>query len=405
MNSYTNNTQNSRESFKAASFENIDLIMFSLFYALLGISLPALLFLRAEIAVIQALSVAICVVWLFLLARLSHSRRQTLSFAITLGFLLFISNAFVLSGVISAFTASTLIPAFLLAKAKNVPQTLLVFLSCALVCAASSLLFGGAYPAAVAFLPFIPAVLLASAIKSKLPRVRAACRVSIGFVVSLLGLGAVWVIKNSSEGFIAIVRSSIENARSFLVNIYSEAIVTVFETTGNPINVLDALETATVTVGTVFNVLPAIILVIISIVSFALHSLLLNVFAAYEEDRASLREMSCFDMSLASSVIFLSLMLVVGIFSESQQNVYSVTALNVAIVLVPGLAFCAFLTLRQYLFSKSPSCSGVMFYALVILLFVNYTSYATLISSVAGAIIIIVNHVKRYIDKKANTPK
>lgn len=394
------NINQNHEKFTPARFESIDFVMFSIFYVLLGALLPIILFSGFDIAHTEALSVVGCVIWLFLLARLARSRRPLLSFIITLVIIFLATDSFVLCGLISLFAGTVIIPAFLLAKADSIQRALLVFLGCAAVCALGAIYPGGIYPPSLALCSFIPAIFLSFAIKGKLSRVRSICRAGIGFSLSILLLFSVWIARNSVSDIIPFLQGAIDNTRAQLISLYTDAVMKVLPATGVPVYPLDAQELATSAVNSFFNLLPAFTIIMICVVSYALHSILLNVFASYEEDRLALRHMASFDMSLASAIVFLISLLVAAIFSGGAENAYSLTALNITLALSVGLALNAFLALRQLLLAKNPSCSGFLFYAVIVLLFVNYTTYAVLISSVAGAVMIIINTIRIHSRKK-----
>ena len=115
-----------------------------------------------------------------------------------------------------------------------------------------------------------------------------------------------------------------------------------------------------------------------------------------ETDKTKISKMIIFEMSLISAIVFIISFVTMMILSFSGISVWSVTAENIAIILMPGLLFSAFAAFRGFLLLKNNSCLGALLYLISIMMIFYIPTVMIPLGSFAGAVLIILNNISKY---------
>ncbi len=359
---------------------------------LLSLYLPITLFLNINELVLQAISIVASVLAVFAFSRLSVSRKGIVSYILILviGFMML---GTVMSGFVASLIGSIYILAYLLIISEKSWGKLLALMPSLLAYIISSLLLTGPVLALVALVHLLAAILLAYSFSKKLGRVSVICHTSLGIILTfLIGVAAVFLTFYGTD--ISALGTAVETMRSFFIRSLSDAFSTVYTTLGVTLSSVDSAELSSVIVNTLFNLLPAIVIIISNIIAFMLQSIMTAFFIKKDTSREDAASMLSFEMSTVSAVVFLTSFLIAAILSN-EISVWSATAENISLILMPGLIYTAVFALKVLLFSKNPSCFSALLYIGCIMLFFYIPSVMFTIGALAGAVIIIINNVKK----------
>lgn len=389
------NTQN-KQTKKAPIPRKAELFLLGAIHLLLSLYLPAALFLDVNELVLQAVSVAASVFAAFAFARLSRRGKGVISYVLIL-VACFMFLGTIICGLAASFVGSAYILSYMLVSFKSKRDKLLAFVPAILSYIISAVLLANPAYAAVS-LAYIPAsALLSYAFSKKLGRISSICHTSVGIVLTLV-LAAAAVYSASYGTDLSMISSAFDSAKASLHELISETFYAIYNEIGYELSSFDSAELASVIVNTAFNLLPAIIIVISNVIAFILQSMLASCFINNDTPKEEIRNMVAFDMSIVSAIVFLVAFLVAAIFSN-EISVLSVTAENIAIILMPGLIFTAVIALQGIIFGKNASCFGIIVYFAAILMFFYIPSIMFTVSALAGSVIVILNNVAK---SKAN---
>lgn len=359
----------------------------------------ALFFIKSTLA-LEAFSAAAAVISVAAFYLLSRSGRRTVSLAITAGALFMLLGS-VMCGLIASFIGSVFILVYVILICKN-PAYKALALSPAIVSYLLCAALLGSFTLSIAALLHIPAALvLAWCFAKGFDRVGTICRTSFFILLTGGAIAAIAFLSRYGASLDAL-KGLIDSARTTITDFIANALFTVYNEIGEMVSIsmTDATEISRAAVNSAFNLLPALLIVGANLISFSLHSILLTILAPMETDKEKLKRMIMFDMSTVSAAVFVLALIVSAIFSGEELSVWGVTAENIAIILIPGLAFTAIIALRRFIFSKSPSCLGAMSYFLVLALVFYLPAVTLILAALAGAVLIILNAVAAYRAKK-----
>ncbi|MBQ7384060.1 MAG: hypothetical protein IJV72_04640 [Clostridia bacterium] len=379
--------------------EKYKLPLLCISYILLLLYLPAVLFLDIPLFVLQGLSIASAIVCVFAFSRLSKIPRSAISFALT-AVLCFVFLGMLLGGILASFVGSSLILAYLLITQKRTVFRLASLLPAIVSYLAASALLGSFLLSAVVLFHLPAAILLAYSFGRGQDRLSVICKTSAGIVLSIAAAAAAIFVSRYGTDF-SVIGQVADSARGYITNILSQMIYSVYNEIGE-LSMTDATTLSTAAVNATFNLLPAIIVIISNILAFFLQSMMINIFIHGETDKEKIKNMTLFDMSLVSGIVFLVAFFASLLLSRDGTSVWSATAENISLILMPGLVLTALLTLRRFTFGKKGSCGGVLIYFLVIFLIFYLPSIMLTLASIAGATVIILNNITRIITEKKN---
>lgn len=368
-------------------------------YTLLALYLPTVLFLDMELAMLQGLSIVSAVLSIFAFSRLSGITRSAVSYSLIL-VLVFAFAGVLLCGIAASFIGSVLILAYLMITIKR-PALKLAALLPALVAYLAAAVLLGDFVLPIAALFHIPtALLLAYSFGRGQDRISVICKTSFGMIASVTAVAvSLYAVKYGTD--LSVLSGAIESAKNYLTELLANAMYTIYGELGE-ISLTDARALSSAAVNVTFNLLPAIAVIAANVVSFLLQSLMINIFIHTETDKERIRAMTLFDMSLVSAIVFLLAFLLSALSPQDELSVWSVTAENIALILMPGLVLTAILALRRFTFGKRGSCGGVIIYFVIIFLMFNLPSIMLTLASFAGAVIVILNNITIMLNNKKN---
>ncbi len=120
------------------------------------------------------------------------------------------------------------------------------------------------------------------------------------------------------------------------------------------------------TINSIFNLLPAICTVAALLFATACQSIQHAALRAFGMESCVTDRVKAFEMSLLSCVVFLIAVLAVFLDTGSFSTLGGTVALNIYIILLPGLALAGLLRLTRSLSKKGPRAMGCLFYVIVL---------------------------------------
>jgi hypothetical protein len=281
---------------------------------------------------------------------------------------------------------------------------LLLALISGIVGAAASVLLTQDVFCAVLSLMFIPVALaLHFLFKKGKQRVSSVCTLSFVLGAPIVALFLVFLFINEKAISVNIVKSFFDTLREGLIKGLSEALVEASKQAGAAseiISIADATANMTAIVNTAFNLLPALFIITLFVVTFLIHSLYISMIEPTVKDKKEVMNAITFKMSLASAIFFLISLLASLILQKDQPQI-SVAAQNIYTILYPGLTMITFAFLGSHKKGEAASCLPTLLYMMLFALLIFFTDIALLVASIAGSIIIILSEISK--NKKNNS--
>ncbi len=316
-----------------------------------------------------------------------------------------------IAGMAAAFITATVTTAYLISTAQTHGERLLPLLLPLLSFGAALLLIKSALFSALALIHLPVAVTLALSISKRTPRVATVFRASAA-------LGAIPVITAVSLyiyrfGFdLEPVRTALDKARAFSISFITDSVYTSLKELTD-ISHADVASLAETYVYVIFLVLPALFAIAVTLVAFAIHSMTANIFIQRSfEDKERIRALVSFNMSLPSAVVYFVMILIAAVFSYEEDVTVAATALNVVLMLMPGMFYTALVMFKIFTMTRKGACLGTVIYALMIIavfflptLALQLAPFIVIFGSMAGAVIIILNNVMKKINEQRNAKK
>lgn len=363
-------------------------------YFIITLYLPIALFGDISATVLEGISIAVTAAAVVALYAIIKTARPVVSFAMTFAILLiFVSS--VICGIAASFIGSVYLLSYLLISNKKLSSRFFILTLAPISYLACAAFLGSFRLALVALLHIPAALVLTHCFIKKTDRISTICRTSCAILLSAgAALAVPFVLKHGTD--IGVLRTSIENARLAITDFMANTLFTLYSQIPEmSMSFTDAFELSSTAVNTVFNLLPAIVVIGSNIVAFFLQSTMTTILIQGETDKENIRHMLSFDMSLISAIVFLTAFLVSALFSE-EMSVWSVTAENIGMILIPGLVFTAIIAMRQLIFSKKPSCFGALTYLLSIAVLFYIPAVMLSLYAVGGAVVIILNNIAKH---------
>ena len=356
-------------------------LVISAIYFIITLYIPIALFADLSLTVIEGISIAVAAAVVLGLYAITKTARPVISFAMTFGIILIFLSS-IICGIAAAFIGSVYLLSYLLISIKKTSGRFFVLMLAPLSYLLCAALLGNFLVSLTALLHVPAALVLTYCFSKRTDRISTICRTSCAILLSFGAVFALFFILKYGSDLDAL-RSSIDGARIALTDFLANTLFTLYSQIPEmSMSMTDALELSSTAVNTVFNLLPAIVVISCNIVAFFLQSTMTTILIQGETDKEKIRPMVAFDMSLISA--------------------WSVTAENIAIILIPGLVFTALIALRQLIFSKKPSCFGAITYLLSIIVLFYIPAVMLSLYAVAGAVVIILNNIAKHKLKKKN---
>ena len=369
-----------------------------LFYALASVYIPVSLFVPMGEFASAALALGVCVLGIFVLALAARSFHAIITYAIIVGLFVILGGILAPIGLISAFISSACIFAFLIFKKKS-PFAW----GMPLIAVAISFLLFNSVSAAILCVSALPcSLLLAYSANKQLGRVSAVCYVSAGICLSVVALFASAVYSTYGEISIQSSKALIEAVREQLTVLLGSATEEIGSIIGYDLTSTDIKNTIELTVSSLFNLLPALIITFANIMAYVIHSLFLSINYVTIEEKKQAIPMLTFDMSIYSALIYIVSLVLSFVLVSENTAIYGTAAENLLLVLAPGLILTALAGIRALNAKKGPSCFGTLIYFAIIFMLVSLSPFAIIGVSLLGAILIIAAHITRKKSEKSN---
>ncbi|MBE6596671.1 MAG: hypothetical protein E7641_03275 [Ruminococcaceae bacterium] len=313
-----------------------------------------------------------------------------------------------IAGMAAALITSTVVTAYLFSTSESKGEVILLLAIPTVSFAAAFITIRSIPFSALALLHLPAALTLALSIKKRVPRVSTILRTSIavGAVPALAAVGF-YVYRFGLD--LAPLHSGLDRARSFLVSFVSESVYISLKEFAD-ITAADVTAMAESYIYLIFLIIPAIFAVTSLILAFSFHGMTANVFIQRSfEDKEKIRSLVTFNMSIPSAVIFLTMTFIAAVFSAEEDVTVAATALNILLMLMPGMFYTALVMFRIFTMTKKGSCLGTVIYALLVLtvffmptLALQIAPFVVVIGALAGSVIIILNGVMKKVKEKQN---
>lgn len=372
------------------SVQTANALLLGLYYVLASVYVPLCAFLDLDVTVVSFISLAVCVLGVAVMTRAAGTFKAVLGYAVILGAFIFLGGNLLAVGMFSAFATAVCIFAHL---QLNFPSPFIWGLPA--IALIVTLLVTRSLAASVISLAALPAAIaLTGAIKEKAAKVSSICRISFGICISVAAVFLCAVYTEYGSVSFELCRQAIDTAREVtveFVKLTAEQMESMMETS------FMAFEDENIAyaVSVIFNVLPAIVIIVANVVSYVIHSMFLSIRFISLEDKKQALPMLSFEMSLASAIVFLVSLVITFVSSLEGTVVWGAVAQNVMLILVPGLILTALAGIRMLTVRKGPSCLGTLVYMGSIFLIATLSPVVIISASVLGAILIIITNIAK----------
>ena len=344
------------------------------------------------------LSVAVPVLGIVLCAKLTASFKPLVPFCIISAVIAFMGASITLASIFVSFLVAVALCAYLFRERLS----LLAILSAVGTIAVIYLLSGSILLGASGIVFFPVSLALFISFKKKKQRVGAVCTMSLTLALTLIALFAAWMYAREGSLSVATLKGFFSILREELITVILSAFELAAEQIGNgfAVSVSDATALITMATSTFFNFFPAIFCITVLVVSYVIHSLYISVISPTVKDASEVANAITFNMSLTSAVLFFIAFLAALILDYEDLPVYAAAAQNIYIILVPGFTVITFGFVGGFAKGKNASCFGILLYIALFALVFFATSTALVITSFAGAILVIISSIKNRKTKK-----
>ena len=375
----------------------------AIFIAVAAAFIPSALFMDlmySHLYINFALSVAITVFGFAVCTKLIGSFKPMMPICfIAVASILFSFSTPAIGAVTTTFLCLTALAAYLIREKFS-----LLMITAGVVGAAAAILLTKNVFCAPLSLIFIPiAFTLHYLFKKGKQRVSSVCTLSFVLGTPMVAVFLAYLFIREKGFSVKILKTFFDTLREGLINGLSQALVEASKQAGATaeiISVADATSTMTAMINAAFNLLPALFIITLFVLTFLLHSLYISMIEHTVEDKKEIINAITFKMSLASAVFFL-LTLVFSLILEKSQPQISVAAQNIYTILYPGLTMITFAFLGSHKKGEPASCLPTLLYMLLFAMLVFLTDIALMVASIAGSIIIILSEISKH--KKNNS--
>lgn len=234
-------------------------------------------------------------------------------------------------------------------------QVLLIPLAPLVACGVAAFLFSRIDIALLSLLPFPAALALAAGTRSSagretgLTRVGALCFTSVVLGVTLLGFAAWFLYQAIGTLELSALTELLEQLRSTL----TQALLNYQVTYGDTVilSFTDQEEVIVNAVNSTINILPAVLVVLLNMISAVAQMLALSGLQAYGFGASATPRTREFRISAVSAAVFLLSWIValVAVGENSSSTVASTVGENLFIILIPGLALAGVFRLMRFM--------------------------------------------------------
>ena len=385
---------NSKEQNKNNKYSAYQSFLGAVIYAVLLAYIPTLFLCDLSNIAFEAYSIAAVALFAFSLYKLTSSKRALISFIVPAGILLLLGGSFVVFAVIVSAISSIALLACLLYKADSLAARAFPIIVTVAVYLVISLASGSFELSAICFAALPAAITLALCLAAKTPRVSTVCRVSVALFAPLAILFAVWFFLFNG-GDISRLLALIDQAKSFLTDMYAGGMIAIGMAEDTP----ETFTFAKSSVTLLFNLLPALVITALNIAAYILQSFTATMIATEDTDKETMISLYAFKMSTGSAVVFFVFLILYAVFFDEGRDDLAMAALNVVVILIPGLINTTLVTIKRLTFLKQASCFGVVIYIGAIMLLINKPEFSIIGASIIGAAILVISAARSVIMK------
>lgn len=372
-----------------------DALFLSIIALLLSAFLPIALFYNMQELLLEGISLITIGASVLALYKIVGTKRPFIPTTITAAIAFFFIGASATALVLS-FMVSICLIAHVLLFADNTASKVMCLISPVAAYFISVVLIDGFATSAVAFVPLAVALALYYAVSNNLHKVSAICHMSAAMLIFICGIVAIrYVALHGTD--LALAKESIETFRETLTDLTAKMLMAVAGELSEvaEISMTDATELATVSVNAMFNLLPAIIVIIANVAAFFTHSMMVSTLFSEKAPSPTLKNMMLFDMSLISAIVFLITSILGLIFIKADVSAWLVTAENVSMILMPGMILTAIMMLRGITATQKGCASSIIYFGIIFsMLYV--TTVMLPIVSLVGAVTVILNNIAKH---------
>lgn len=380
-----------------ADIQPLDVFLLCSAYAVAASFITVALTINISELVLSTIALAICAFSIFVFARIAKTFKAIIMYAIILGVSAFIGGSLLLIGLFAALALCSCSLAYLINNSKSpfiwgiplIPLIVALFIS------------PNANGILISLAPLPAAILLAYSVNKRLDRVAAVCRISFGLCAVFVASALITLYSTMGEISLASAKSFIEILKEEIVILCMTAMQEIEEMMALDMSETDMRTVIDAIVGTVFNLLPGLLITVCNIIAYIIHSIYLTVcYPDPQKDREELSPMLEFDISLTSAIVYIVAVVATLVLVTGGSALYGAVAENIVIVLAPGLILVALGGIRAFMAKKGPSCLGTLVYMGVIFLLATFSIYAIIGVALAGAVFIILAYVSDYKKRK-----
>jgi hypothetical protein len=366
----------------------------TLIYAILLAYIPLCIFVDIGELAFEAYSIAAVALFAFALYKLTSSKRTLISFAIPAGILFLLGGSFVVFAVIVSLMSSVALLACLIYKASSFAARAFPIIITVAVYLLLSVIVGNFVAPVVCFAALPAALTLSVCLYRKTPRVSTVCCMSVAFLLPSVIVFSVWFFAFMG-GTLSELEIIIENIRDAAAKAYAQGMISFKMAEDTP----DTYAFAKDSMILLFNLLPALLITVSNITAYLLQSFTASMIAHGESDKETIVSLYMFKMSTGSAVVFFIFLILYAVFEDEARPDLAMAALNVVVILIPGLINTTLVTIKRLTYSKIASCFGVIIYVAAIMLLINIPEYSVMIAAIVGAAILILSAVRGSIMK------
>lgn len=372
-----------------------DALFLSIIALLLSAFLPIALFYNMQELLLEGISLITIGASVLALYKIVGTRRPFIPTTITAAIAFFFIGASATALVLS-FMVSICLIAHVLLFADNTASKVMCLISPVAAYFISVVLIDCFATSAVAFVPLAVALALYYAVSNNLHKVSAICHMSAAMLIFICGIVAIrYVALHGTD--LALAKESIETFRETLTDLTAKMLMAVAGELSEvaEISMTDATELATVSVNAMFNLLPAIIVIIANVAAFFTHSMMVSTLFSEKAPSPTLKNMMLFDMSLISAIVFLITSILGLIFIKADVSAWLVTAENVSMILMPGMILTAIMMLRGITATQKGCASSLIYFGIIFSMLYVPTVMLPIVSLV-GAVTVILNNIAKH---------
>ena len=363
--------------------------LLSLYVVFAACYAPISMFVNMDGTLLSLLAFGACALSIAMLSFAAGSFKSVFVYAISVIALVFLGATALPLGLFTSFAAGACIYAYLLLNHRSpflygVPVIAPIIVT----------VLTGELSGIILSLLWLPAsLLLAYVVKRRLARVSAICHVSAGICLAIVALLGMFVFSIYGSITMTTLRAFVDETKSQSIVMMNTLIDEMAGAVGGlPVDITGYVDVA---VQTVFNLIPAIIIIIGNVGAYVMHSMLLSICFTDEKTKKDALPMLAFEMSLVSAIVFLISIILAFALTSADTAFYGAVAENVMIILCPGLVLTTLGALRILTSRKGPSCLGTLLYFGVIFMLCSFSLPVIIICSIIGAILIILANISR----------